>query len=102
MTNHMHLLLDPGETPESLAQLMKRVAARRTRSVNRLEGRTGTLWESRYTSSSVETEQYLLACCRYIELHPVRARMREGLGRDQRRPKRLLARRDLVPRGTSL
>jgi putative transposase len=73
MTNHVHLLLDPGETPEALAQLMKRVAARQTRYANRLQGRTGTLWESRYKSSPVETERYLLACCRYIELNPVRA-----------------------------
>jgi putative transposase len=73
MTNHVHLLLDPGDSPASLAQLMKRVAARQTRYVNRLEERTGTLWESRYKSSPVETERYLLACARYIELNPVRA-----------------------------
>ena len=54
---------------------MKRVAARQTRYVNRLEGRSGALWESRYKSSPVETEAYLLACMRYIELNPVRAQM---------------------------
>ena len=43
MTNHVHLLLEPDDTPEVLAQLMKRVAARQTRYVNRMEGRTGTL-----------------------------------------------------------
>ncbi|WP_089936280.1 transposase [Candidatus Entotheonella palauensis] len=75
MTNHVHLLLDPGASPPALAQLMKQVAARQTRYVNRLEGRTGTLWESRYKSSPVETERYLLACARYIELNPVRANM---------------------------
>ncbi len=42
---------------------------------NRLEGRSGTLWESRYKSSVVQSDAYLLACCRYIELNPVRARM---------------------------
>ena len=60
---------------EVLPQLMKRVAARQTRYVNRLKGRTGTLWESRYKSSPLETERYLLACARYIELNPVRANM---------------------------
>jgi putative transposase len=75
MTNHVHLLLEPGETPGALAHLMKRVAARQTRYVNRLEGRRGTLWEGRYKSSPVESGRYLLACCRYIELNPVRARM---------------------------
>ena len=75
MTNHVHLLLQPGDDPGALGQFMKRVAARQTRYVNRLEGRSGTLWESRYKSSPVETEAYLLACIRYIELNPVRARM---------------------------
>lgn len=42
---------------------------------NRLEGRSSTLWEGRYKSSPVQTETYLLACTRYIELNPVRARM---------------------------
>lgn len=75
MTNHVHLLLEPGDDSGTLAQLMKRVAARQTRYVNRLENRSGTLWESRYKSSPVETESYLLACTRYIELNPVRAQM---------------------------
>ncbi|MDH3604733.1 MAG: transposase, partial [Candidatus Tectomicrobia bacterium] len=35
----------------------------------------GTLWESRYKSSLVETAPYLLACARCIELNPVRAKM---------------------------
>jgi putative transposase len=75
MTNHVHLLLAPGEEIAGLGQLMKALAARMTRYRNRLERRTGTLWESRYKSSPVQDEQYLLACSRYIELNPVRARM---------------------------
>ncbi len=53
--------------------LLKHLAARQTRYVNTIERRTGTLWEGRYKSSPVETETYLLACSRYIELNPVRA-----------------------------
>jgi len=75
MTNHVHLLLEPGEAVASLGQLMKALAARATRYRNKLEGRSGTLWESRYKSSVVQSENYLLACCRYIELNPVRASM---------------------------
>ena len=74
MTNHVHLLLAP-ETAAGLGQLMKRLAGRQTRYHNVLEGRSGTLWESRYKSSPVDTDEYLLACARYIELNPVRARM---------------------------
>jgi putative transposase len=74
MTNHVHMLLAPQE-PTGIGKLMKRLAGRQTRHHNRLEGRSGTLWEGRYKSSLVQREDYLMACCRYIELNPVRARM---------------------------
>ncbi|MBT2342327.1 MULTISPECIES: transposase, partial [Pseudomonas] len=79
MTNHVHLLLAPGESVAGLGQLMKALAARATRYRNRLEGRSGTLWESRYKSSVVQSDSYLLACSRYIELNPVRAHMVAGV-----------------------
>lgn len=75
MTNHVHLVVDPCETPRHVGLLMKRVAARQTRLVNRLERRSGTLWEGRFHSSPIETSAYLLACCRYVEMNPVRAGM---------------------------
>jgi putative transposase len=43
--------------------------------INTTYRRTGTLWDSRYKSSLIQTETYLLACQRYIELNPVRAAM---------------------------
>jgi putative transposase len=73
MTNHVHLVVAPDADPSVLAQLMKRLAGRQTRYVNRLESRSGTLWEGRYKSSPIDTDAYLLACCRYVELNPVRA-----------------------------
>ena len=75
MTKHVHLVLQPGERVAGLGQLMKRLAGRQTRYMNRQEQRSGTLWESRYKSSPIQTEAYLLACCRYVELNAVRARM---------------------------
>jgi putative transposase len=75
MSNHVHLLLSPGESVAGMARLMKALAARATRYRNKVEGRSGTLWEGRYKSSPVQTDKYLLACCRYIELNPVRAYM---------------------------
>ena len=74
MTNHVHLLLAP-EDRDGLGTLMKRLAGRQTRYYNTLERCSGTLWEGRYKSSLVQSDAYLLACCRYIELNPVRARI---------------------------
>jgi len=73
MTNHVHLVIDPGPQACGLALLMKRVAGRQTRYANRLEARIGTLWAGRFKSSPIQTDEYLLACCRYVELNPVRA-----------------------------
>ncbi|AFL73270.1 transposase [Thiocystis violascens] len=78
MTNHVHLILQPGEAVADLGQLMKRLAGRQTRFVNRQESRSGTLWEGRYKSSPIDTDAYLLACCRYVELNPVRAGMTDS------------------------
>jgi putative transposase len=75
MTNHVHLIVQPGEAIADLGRLMKHLAGRQTRFVNRQSARSGTLWEGRYKSSPIETDAYLLACCRYVELNPVRARM---------------------------
>ncbi len=75
MTNHVHLVVEPGEDAESLSRLMKRLAGRQTRFVNRLEDRSGTLWEGRFKSSPIESNAYLLACCRYVEMNPVFAGM---------------------------
>ncbi len=52
---------------------MKRVAGRQTRYVNAHEHRSGTLWEGRFKSSPIQRDAYLLACCRYVELYPLRA-----------------------------
>lgn len=75
MTNHVHLILDPGGDPKSISLFMKHVAGRQTRYVNRLEKRSGSLWEGRFKSSIISTAEYLPACCRYIELNPLRAGM---------------------------
>jgi len=73
MTNHVHLIINPGNDVRNMAYLMKRVAGRQTRYVNMLKKRTGSLWEGRYKSSPISTDEYLLMCCRYVELNPMRA-----------------------------
>jgi len=74
MTNHVHLLAT-GRKPRSISRLMQSVGRRYCRYVNRAYQRTGALFEGRFKSSLVDSEAYLLACMRYIELNPVRAGM---------------------------
>jgi putative transposase len=77
MTNHVHLIVDPGDDPANLGKLMKLLAGRHTRRLNRIQQRSGTIWGGRFKCSPIETERYLLACLRYVDLNPVRARITE-------------------------
>ena len=72
MTNHVHLLLTP-RTAGAVGRALQSLGRRYVRYVNDTYRRSGTLWEGRYKATVVESERYLLACQRYIELNPVRA-----------------------------
>jgi REP-associated tyrosine transposase len=74
MTNHVHLLITPAEAG-AVGATMQDIGRRYVRVVNTLHGRTGSLWEGRFKSSLVDSENYLLTCHRYIECNPVRAAM---------------------------
>lgn len=74
MTNHVHLLLT-SEKEDSAALLMKNLGQRYVQYINRTYRRSGTLWEGRFRSCLTQSEDYVLACYRYIELNPVRADM---------------------------
>ena len=74
MTNHLHLLLTP-ERAKTIPKLLIALGRRYVQYFNRTYKLTGTLWDSRYKSSLVQADTYLLATMRYIELNPVRSCM---------------------------
>ena len=74
MTNHVHLLMTPKEG-DGVSRLMQSLGRYYVRYFNKKYERTGTLWEGRYKSTIIDSEQYLLTVSRYIELNPVRAEM---------------------------
>jgi len=77
MTNHVHLLLTPTHE-DSASQLMKHLGQRYVQYINRTYKRSGTIWEGRFRSCLTQSDEYVLACYRYIELNPVR--INSGLG----------------------
>ena len=74
MGNHFHLLATP-QTDTGLPQMMQALGRSYVRYFNDLQGRSGTLWEGRYRSTLIQTDQYLLTCMAYIDLNPMRAGM---------------------------
>ena len=73
MSNHVHLLVDPGAKASNISVLMKWLAGRHARRVNLRNSWSGSLWESRFKCSPIDTDRYLLTCGRYVDLNPVRA-----------------------------
>jgi putative transposase len=74
MTNHVHLLVTPAAA-KSLPATMQSLGRRYVRHINLRYRRSGTLWEGRYRACPIDSEEYFVSCCFYIELNPVRAHM---------------------------
>ena len=72
MGNHLHLLVTPSDEV-GLARMMQWVGRYDVPYFNQKYGRTGTLWQGRFKTSIIESEEYFLLCSRYIENNPVRA-----------------------------
>lgn len=74
MSNHIHMIIQPSHK-DSLSKMIKMIAGRYTRYINKVYNRTGTIWEGRFKSSPIQKESYLQACIRYIEMNPLRAKI---------------------------
>ena len=74
MTNHVHLLITP-ETEQGVSQMTQLLGRYYVRYINQTNERAGILWEGRYKSALVDSDNYFLTVSRYIELNPVRAGM---------------------------
>lgn len=71
MGNHVHLLLKEGE--EELATTMKRIGVSYATFYNWKYSTTGHLFQDRFKSENVETDEYFLTVVRYIHQNPVKA-----------------------------
>ena len=74
MPNHVHLIAVP-ETPDGLARAIGEAHRRYTLAINKQQQWRGYLWQGRF-ASVVMGAPYLLAAARYVELNPVRAKLR--------------------------
>jgi len=71
MNNHVHLLIK--EESDLLQRTMKRICVSYSAYFNRKYERIGHLFQDRFKSESIETDEYMLACTRYIHNNPVKA-----------------------------
>ena len=78
MSNHVHLLIKVGDEPLEL--IMKRLGSRYVQWFNQKYDRTGHLFQDRFKSENVETDQYFLTVFRYILQNPMKAGLEKEPG----------------------
>jgi putative transposase len=76
LPNHFHLVLHPKKDGD-LTVFMQRVSNTHTRKVHALTKTNGAghLYQGRYKSFLVESNEYLLTLIKYVERNPVRAKL---------------------------
>jgi putative transposase len=77
MPNHVHALFvqNPEWPLEKLTQSWKRFTARQ---INKVLGRSGSLWQRDYFDRLVRHEKHFANCVRYIRRNPEKAGLSEG------------------------
>jgi putative transposase len=75
ITNHVHLVVVP-EHENSLARAIGRTHYLYTLYINRMHSRSGHLWQNRFFSCGLD-EKHAYCALRYVELNPVRARIKQ-------------------------
>ena len=74
MNNHVHLIIST-TIPHTLTKFMHGLNLTYAQYYRKKYKGIGHFWQDRFKSILIETDRYLLACGRYIELNPVRAKI---------------------------
>lgn len=77
MPNHFHLALQPFSEGD-LSRWMQWLTTAHVRRYHRHYRTSGHLWQDRYKSFPIETDDHLYIVLRYIERNPLRAKMVDG------------------------
>jgi putative transposase len=78
MSNHVHLLIRPLETP--ISRIMQSLLVSHTQRYHRCHHSGGHVWQGRFKSPVIQDDEHLLTVLRYIEANPLRARMVDSAG----------------------
>jgi putative transposase len=81
MNNHFHLVISEPRSQEIYSRAMKRLLHVYSLYHRERYSRLGSLWQPRFKNYPITNDSYLLTCCAYVELNPVRAGMVNEPGR---------------------
>ena len=78
MDNHYHLIIET--TQENLSLFMRHISSNYAIYFNKKYERSGHLWQGRYKSWYIYSEDYLYTLFRYIEHNPIQAKLADEIG----------------------
>jgi len=78
MDNHYHILIET--TLENLSLFMRQINSNYAIYFNKKYKRVGHLWQGRYKSWYITSDNYLYFLFRYIEYNPVNAKITDNIG----------------------
>ncbi|AUG08706.1 transposase [Pseudomonas sp. S09G 359] len=78
MPDHFHWIIELKKG--SLADLMRQVKSKSTRSVNGVSGRKGRLWQESFHDRALRKEDDLVKMARYVVANPLRAGLVKKIG----------------------
>ncbi|MEX0643254.1 MAG: transposase [Pirellulales bacterium] len=73
MRNHFHLLVRPTET--SISRIVQSLLVSHTQRYHKHHRSGGHVWQGRFKSPVIQTDEHLLTVLRYIEANPLHARI---------------------------
>jgi putative transposase len=79
MTNHFHLLLQPGQG-QSISRILQSLTVAHTWRFHESHQSSGHVWQGRFKSPVIQHDEHLLVVLRYIEANPLRAAIVSGAG----------------------
>ncbi|HEY7424981.1 MAG TPA: transposase [Gemmataceae bacterium] len=74
MPNHFHLLLEP-KSGQSISRILQSLTVAHTWRYHRRHGTVGHVWQGRFKSPVVQSDEHALIVLRYLEGNPLRAGM---------------------------
>jgi putative transposase len=77
MSNHFHLVLEPGPG-QAISRIVQSLTVAHTWHYHKAQATSGHVWQGRFKSPVVATDEHLRTVLRYVEANPLRA----GLVRD--------------------
>jgi len=74
MSNHFHLVLQP-EDGQSISRILQSLTVTHTWHYHRHHKSVGHVWQGRFKSPILQSDEHLLTVLRYVEANPLRAGM---------------------------